>query len=160
MCWTWETCLPLCHQPICQSDTRSLCICTEYCIGYSVIFIVFSLHCMVLWIIAPLPHLERNGDKKNVKKKKSMHKFMKYILFKGSESRLILWNPPLTKINGCEYHYTNSPLACVPGLPLKTCLFDLSWSTIRQNSRRRVYLSTVLFSGFFFNLNNLRDQFS
>lgn len=46
-------------------------------------FIVFSLHCKVLLVIAPLPHLEKNGNKKKCI-------IMICISFKVSESKLIL----------------------------------------------------------------------
>lgn len=82
------------------------------------------------------------------------------ILFKISESRLFLWYPTLTKIIGCDYHYTELSVSYLHArLPLETCQYDLSWSTICKNSRKRVYLSTVLFSGFYLNWINCMIYF-
>lgn len=45
------------------NQTLEVCAYAQNIIS-GVIFILFSLYCKVLWIIAPLPHLERNGNKK------------------------------------------------------------------------------------------------
>lgn len=83
------------------------------------LFIVFSLHCTVLLIIALLPHLQRVRNEKN-NLKKCMHKIM--ICISSSESCLILCNPPLEKINNCEYYHTELSISLCTRLPLKTWL--------------------------------------